>query len=61
VAEPIFHVITEDPEIEHVAAQVQPAAMHEHGRKDRDEIGARVCGKTPWHDRPSFYKRVAAT
>jgi hypothetical protein len=45
----IFDVIAEDPEVEHIAAQVHPAAMHEHGSENGYKIGGRVCGETPWH------------
>ena len=31
VAEPVFDVATEDPEVEHVAKEVQPTAVEEHG------------------------------
>jgi hypothetical protein len=31
VPEPVFHIVTEDPQIEHVATQVKPPDVHEHG------------------------------
>ena len=36
-AERVLDVVAEDPEEEHVAEEVLPAAVHEHRREDRDE------------------------
>src|SRR5438093_1235264 len=36
--EPILDVVAEDPQVEHVADQVDPAAVQEHARDDRDEL-----------------------
>src|SRR2546422_10546357 len=31
----VFDVVTENPQIEHVAGDVEEPAVHEHGREDR--------------------------
>ena len=39
VAEGIFKVVAEDPEIKHVAEEVKEAAVHEHAAKEGKEYG----------------------
>ncbi len=39
MAESIFDVATENPQIEHVAEEVDPAAVDEHGREDGAPTG----------------------
>src|SRR5579883_2709444 len=39
VAETVLNVVTEDPQKEHVAAEVEPAAVEEHCRDQRDQCG----------------------
>jgi hypothetical protein len=34
MSKPVFDVIPEDPQIEHVPAKMEQPTMHEHGRKD---------------------------
>ena len=34
VAEPILDIVAEDPQEQHVAEEMHPAAMHEHGGED---------------------------
>ncbi len=41
----ILDIVAENPQIEHVAAQVQPSAVHEHGREDCVGIACRI-GRT---------------
>ena len=41
-AEPILDVVPEDPQEEHVAEQVQPAAVQEHAREHPDRRLAEV-------------------
>jgi hypothetical protein len=33
MSKPVFHVVAEDPQVPHVADQVKPASMQEHGCK----------------------------
>ena len=35
MAEPVFDIVTEDPEVEHIAEDMENAAMHEHGGEER--------------------------
>jgi hypothetical protein len=35
MSKPVFYVVAEDPEVPHVADQVKPASMQEHGCKKR--------------------------
>jgi hypothetical protein len=35
----IFHIVAEDPEVEHVSQDVREAAVHEHGGEERQENG----------------------
>ena len=34
MAEPVFDVVAENPQVPHVADQVQPASMQEHRREE---------------------------
>ena len=36
MAHGIFHVITEDPQIQHIPGEVHETTVHEHGSKDRE-------------------------
>ena len=38
VAEAIFNVVAEDPQIQHVSAEVQPAAVEKHGNENADQV-----------------------
>jgi hypothetical protein len=44
VTEAVFDVVAEDPEVEHVAANVQQAAVQEHREDDRGEVEAPIAG-----------------
>ena len=46
MAEAVFDIVAEDPQEQHVAEQMQPAAMHEHGREDGHRVGAGLARKT---------------
>jgi hypothetical protein len=60
MAEPVFNVVSEDPEVEHVAAEVQPTTMHEHRGEDCYEIATWVCGQAAWNYRPPLDEWLAA-
>ena len=40
VPEAVLDVVAEDPQVEHVAAEVQPAAVHEHGAENGRDVGS---------------------
>ena len=44
MAEPVFDVVAEDPEVEHVAEDMEKTAMHEHGGEERERGMDRLCG-----------------
>ena len=45
----IFDVVPKHPEIQHVARNMHPATMHEHGGENRQEfISGRESGKLGW-------------
>ncbi len=44
----VFDIVAEYPKIQHVAADMHPAAMHEHGAKDRQEFKARRKNGKLW-------------
>ena len=60
VPEPVLDVVAEDPEVEHVAAEVHPAGVHEHRREDRRHICGGVSQEPGWHERPLPDERIAA-
>src|SRR5206468_10682569 len=45
VAEAVLDIVAKDPEIEHVSAEVDPAAVEKHGDEDGDDI--RQIGRVP--------------
>jgi hypothetical protein len=45
MAETVFDIISKDPEKEHVAEEVKPTAMHEHGCDDGHGMGAGAAEK----------------
>src|ERR1700720_4680647 len=56
MSEIIFDVISKGPKVSHVANEMQPAAMEEHGCENGGKIGGRVCeelfrGKSPVADK----------
>src|SRR5262249_28888539 len=60
VAKSVLNVVTKDPQVEHVATQMQPPAVHEHGRKQRRELAGGIGQEAARHKRPLVYERVAA-
>jgi hypothetical protein len=46
MAEPIFDIVSKDPEKQHVAEEVKPTAMHEHGCEDGHGVDGGSSGKT---------------
>src|SRR5271165_912088 len=59
VPEIVFDIIAEAPEIGHVADQVQPAAMQEHGGEKGRKIRYRIGEKFARGKRPFLHKAVA--
>ena len=57
--EPVLHVVPKYPQVEHIATQVHPAGMHEHGRKYRDDREDRVSCQAAWDERPLLDERFA--
>jgi len=53
MAEPVFDVITEYPQIKHVTSKMEQSAMHEHGRKDcqgrMDRLLRFECKEVVWY------------
>jgi hypothetical protein len=60
VPETILDIVPKDPQVEHVATQVEPPGMHEHGGEQRQKIGAGIGEETAGHERPLLDERVAA-
>ena len=44
VPESVFDVVAEDPQVEHVAGDVEQAAVHEHRGEDRRERRRKIPG-----------------
>ena len=44
MAELVLDVVAEDPEVEHVAEDMEKTAMHEHGGEERERGMDRLCG-----------------
>jgi hypothetical protein len=59
--ETVFHIITEDPQVKHVAQEVNPASVHEHGGEDRQEITTGVGKEAVRNEGPLHNKSVTAT
>ena len=45
MAEPILDIVAEDPQEQHVAEEMHPAAMHEHGGEDLHRACHGALGK----------------
>src|SRR5450830_50792 len=57
----VFHIVTEDPQVKHVASEVNPSGVHEHGSEDGQETGAGI-GKEAAGDKSPFHNEsVTAT
>src|SRR5215475_10873485 len=59
MAEIVLDIVTEGPEISHVADKVQPAGVQEHGGQKRREMRAWVLEKLARRERPMFNERIA--
>ena len=46
MAKTVFDVVSEDPQKEHVAKEMEPTGMHEHRGEDRHRIGSGLCTKS---------------
>jgi hypothetical protein len=60
VAELVFDIVPKDPQKQHIAAEVQPATMHEHRRENGDGIGLRMGGKSGRNESPMVDEPIAA-
>lgn len=60
VAEAVFDIVAEDPQKQHIAEQVQPAAMHEHRGEYGHQIGAWVVRKSGGNEGPIGDELVSA-
>jgi hypothetical protein len=60
VPETVFHIVTEDPQVQHVASQVKPPGMHEHGREDRQTIAEGIRKEAAGNEGPRLNKSVTA-
>ncbi len=52
MAHGVLHVVAEDPQVEHVADEVEPAPVDEHGGHDRARL-LNVGGAAPPVDEPN--------
>jgi hypothetical protein len=59
--ETVFHIVAEDPQVKHVAPEVNPPGVHEHGTEERQEITAGIGKEAPRHESPLSNKRVTTT
>jgi hypothetical protein len=59
--ETVFHIITEDPHVKHVAQEMNPPCVHEHGSEDRQEITAGVGKEAARNEGPLHNKSFTAT
>ena len=59
VPEAVLDVVAEDPQVQHVAAEVQPAAVHEHGGENGRDVGPRMVREAPRHEGPFVDELVA--
>jgi hypothetical protein len=60
VAEAILDIVAENPQGQHVSAEMQPAAVHEHRREERWHVGRWMRPEAAGNERPLFHERVAA-
>jgi len=59
--ETIFHIVAEDPQVQHVASQVKPPGMHEHGSEERRKITSGIGKEAAWDEGIPSNKSVTAT
>ncbi len=55
VAQPVLDVVTEDPQVEHVAQEMGPSAVEEHRREDGEPA------EGGWHQSPGRHERQQFT
>src|SRR5262249_55387616 len=60
VAEPILDIVAKDPQKQHVAEEMQPATMHEHGSENGDDGCGQGRSETRRDKCPTFNKLIAA-
>ena len=60
MAEAVLDVVAEDPQEHHVADEMEPAAMHEHGSEDGERALGRLLREARWDERPVLDEAVAA-
>jgi hypothetical protein len=58
--ETVFYIVAEYPQVEHVAAQMKPAGVHEHGREEGQGISDGVSHKAGRHKSPFLDESVTA-
>jgi len=61
VPETVFHIIAEDPQVKHVAEEVNPPGVHEHGSEERQEITAGIGQEAARNEGLLLNKSVTAT
>jgi hypothetical protein len=61
MAKTVFHIVSENPQEQHIAKKMQPTTMHEHGAKERHGFGRWSVGKTCGDKRPFFDELIAST
>src|SRR6185436_7241287 len=60
VPEAVFHVVAENPQVKHVATQMKPAGMHEHGTEESRNVRERIGHEAPRHEGPLHDEGLAA-
>src|SRR5450759_2043827 len=57
----VFHIVAEDPQIKHVASEVNPSGVHEHGSEDGQEPRAGIGKEAAGDESPFHNKSITAT
>src|SRR3990170_2081194 len=57
--ETVLDIVAENPQEEHVAEEMEPAAMHEHCSEDRHPVETGAGRKARRDERPRFDELVA--
>jgi hypothetical protein len=60
VSKAVFDVVTKDPQVKHVAKQVDPTSMHEHRREYRREFSRRICEQSSGNHGPLLNERLTS-
>jgi hypothetical protein len=60
MAKLVFDIVAEDPKIQHVAEQVEPASMHEHGAQHSRRFAGGIGAEPARNKGPLFDERLAA-